>query len=137
MSWEIECCNNECPKIKANNIVDLINKHRDNNGLFLCSLSHHHGFIKKTFALQEKERVWNPYLKGIITLGKDNEIYQPFVFIVADKPNNEPDSVWFSYYKDLRGKQENGKLKIGYGPGGPPVLKIDSIKELLQKLNFI
>lgn len=39
--------------------------------------------------------------------------------------------VWFSYYKDLR---PSGRLKLGYGPGGPPLLGKREVMILLRKL---
>jgi hypothetical protein len=44
--------------------------------------------------------------------------------------------LWFSYYKDLRGHQRAdgspGRLKMGYGPGGPPVIGVPQLLALLQ-----
>lgn len=115
----------------ATNIVDLITNHRDNSGWFLCRCGER-GYIKKSFNLQEVGEVWEPYLQGIITLGDEGDTYQPFVFKVSYSPNAPTDSLWFSYYKDLR--SQGGVLKLGYGPGGPPVLHRDSIIELMQEL---
>ena len=41
-------------------------------------------------------------------------------------------SLWFSYYKDLR--SSGGRLKLGYGPGGPPVLGMRQVGQLMQTL---
>jgi len=38
----------------------------------------------------------------------------------------------FSYYKDLR--SSGGRLKLGYGPGGPPNLGKASFLNLLSQL---
>lgn len=45
---------------------------------------------------------------------------------------NDPNGLWFSYYKDTR--PEGGRLKLGYGPGGPPVLDKDQVKRLIKEL---
>lgn len=37
MGWEIKCLNKECKEINwASNIVELITKHRNEKGYFLC-----------------------------------------------------------------------------------------------------
>jgi len=132
MGWVIECSNIECNKKSwASNIVDLIDQHTDNKGWFHCSHCNKFGYIEKKFRTQEGDK-WEPYLRGVIRLGTENEIYQPFVFIVSDHPTIEATDVWFSYYKDLR--NVGGKLKLGYGPGGPPVLKINQLNQLLKHL---
>lgn len=132
MPWTIKCSDPTCTRYTgATNIVDLIDQHRDDQGWFLCSCGKK-GYIVKSFKLQEVGQIWEPYLKGIIALGDEDETYQPFVFNVSYTPESHPDSVWFSYYKDLR--EEGGILKMGYGPGGPPVLHKDSILELIKQL---
>jgi hypothetical protein len=132
MPWAIKCSDPTCMSFTgAANIVDLISKHRDEQGWFLCSCGKK-GYIEKSFNLQEEGEVWEPYLKGIIALGDEGDTYQPFVFNVSYTPESHPDSVWFSYYKDLR--EDGGSLKMGYGPGGPPVLHKDSILELIRQL---
>ena len=40
--------------------------------------------------------------------------------------------VWFSYYKDLR--DTGGRLKLGYGPGGPPVLGAVDVLKLVRQM---
>ena len=121
MVWNITCSNAECrKKSKASNIVDLIQNYCDQNGWFQCSTCNSQGYIKKSFDLQEPDKTWEPYLRGIIPLGTQGDTYQPFVFLVSYSPNEVPDGVWFSYYKDTRSL--GGKLKLGCGPGGPPVL---------------
>jgi len=71
-------------------------------------------------------------LRGIIPLGESGDIYQPFVFLVSYEPSSEVTDIWFSYYKDLR--DDGGRLKFGYGPGGPPVLGKASFLNLLSQL---
>ena len=65
-------------------------------------------------------------------LAAAGETYQPFVFLVSYKRDGEVTDIWFSYYKDLRATQ--GRLKIGYGPGGPPVLSKGKFLHLLSQL---
>lgn len=131
--WRIKCGNPDCTeKTVATQIVDLIEHHRDPDGWFLCRCGEH-GYIAKTFALQEEGQTWAPFLKGIIPLGSPGDSYQPFVFLVSHKADGFADSVWFSYYKDLR-SSPGGRLKLGYGPGGPPVLEMRQVSELLREL---
>lgn len=129
MGWVIECC--KCnKKTGAANIDDLIKNHRDKDGWFLCSHCRGEGYIARSYRLQERneegeQEVWAPYLKGIIPLGEEGDTYQPFVYLVSYKPcEDKPCDVWFAYYKDTR-RSKGGKLKMGYGPGGPPVLAIN------------
>lgn len=77
--------------------------------------------FKKAFDLQEPGDTWEPYLRGAIRLGDPDDTYQPFVFMVSYEPDGTVNDIWFSYYKDLR--ETGGRLKLGYGPGGPPVLR--------------
>lgn len=56
------------------------------------------------------------------------------MFLVSDTPEGPPDQVWFSYYKDLR---PEGRLKLGYGPGGPPVLSMTTVVELINELTTL
>ena len=133
MSWSIECCDSQCGKVSlAANIVDLIENHRDENGLFQCSACENRGYIEKSFSLQEPGETWEPYLKGILPLGEPGGTYQPFVFLVGGTAKDEPQHIWFSYYKDLR--SIGGRLKLGYGPGGPPVLSIEQVLSLIKTL---
>lgn len=132
MGWLIKGADAECGcETWARNIVDLISEHREANGLFRsrCGKS---GYIEKSFALQEQGETWEPYLRGLVTLGRAGETYQPFVFLVSYKPTGPISDVWFSYYKDLRAT--GGRLKLGYGPGGPPVLGARDVLSLLEQL---
>ena len=132
MPFLIKCSDKNCNKETwTANIVDLISENRDDDGWFVCSCGER-GYIEKSFSLQEKGEVWEPYLQGIITLGDDGDTYQPFVFNVSYSPEAKTDSLWFSYYKDLR--EVGGRLKLGYGPGGPPVLHKDTIIKLVKQL---
>jgi len=135
MGWLIKCMDARCRrKTRAENIVDLISNHRDGDGWLLCECGKH-GYIEKTFELQESGETWEPYLRGVIPLGKGKETYQPFVFLVSYKPHGPANDVWFSYYKDLRAS--GGRLKLGYGPGGPPVLGKDDVLQLIKQLRDI
>jgi hypothetical protein len=132
MSWLINC--SKCgKKTKASNIVDLISR-RNKDGWFLGQCGHQ-GYVEKNFKTQEGS-MWEPYLRGIIPLGTRGRVYQPFVFLVSNGPKKPANDIWFSYYKDLRNKKgrKKGRLKVGYGPGGPPVLDTAGVLDLLRKL---
>jgi hypothetical protein len=121
MADPINCSNIACGKtIWSGNIVQLITDHRDENGFFICEHCQSAGYIQKNFQLQEQNESWDPILKGIITLGQYGETYQPFVYLVSYNIKSPPCDLWFSYYKDTR--KDWGRLKVGHGPGGPPVL---------------
>ena len=134
MPWHIQCCNDACKKDTwAGNIDDLLNKdYLDADGWILCQHCHKPGYIKKEFKLQEEGGMWRPYLKGVFKLGDEGEVYQPFVFLVSYAPDETPMDVWFCYYKDTR--PQGGKLKMGYGPGGPPVLGAGSVEWLVGRM---
>lgn len=135
--WLIQCTDKSCGKRTwAGNIVDLIQKHTDEAGWLRCACGER-GYVEKKFKLQEPGDTWEPYLMGIIPLGDQEDTYQPFVFLVSYSPHDyDPDQtqtdVWFSYYKDLR--EDGGRLKLGYGPGGPPVLGTTQMVSLLERL---
>ncbi len=131
MGWTIKCIDGCGNTVWATNIVDLISHHRDPMGWFLCSCGKH-GYIEKKFDLQEPGQTWSPYLRGIIPLGAPGDTYQPFVFMVSDSPIEAATDIWFSYYKDLR--SSGGRLKLGYRPGGPPVLGKPAVLQLLGHL---
>lgn len=135
MGWTIKCHKDNCEEETwASNIVDLIQNHRDKEGWIKCNCGSS-GYIEKSFELQEEGEVWEPYLRGIIPLGDTDNTYQPFVFIVSYEPKGHCKDVWFSYYKDLRA--DGGRLKLGYGPGGPPVLDRETIKYLIKELKKV
>src|SRR5579862_4247859 len=133
MGWLIKCSKASCPeRTRAWNIVDLISSHCDEEGWFLCKCGER-GYVEKSFTLQEGGgETWEPFLRGIIKLG-GRGTYQPFVFLVSYKPTASIDNIWFSYYKDMRHKR-GGRLKLGYGPGGPPVLGERHLLLLLHHL---
>lgn len=135
MGWLIKCTDSQCGKETwAGNIVELITNHRDTYGWLICQCGRY-GYIEKTFDLQEPGETWEPYLRGIIPLGSPGDTYQPFVFLVSYEPHGPANDIWFSYYKDLRAS--GGRLKLGYGPGGPPVLSKGSLLQLLRQLRDI
>jgi len=132
MGWLIKCSDEKCRKATwIGNIVDLISSHRDQTGWFLCQCGQR-GYVEKSYALQEAGEKWEPYLRGIIPLGGSGDTYQPFVFLVSNEPDELINEFWFSYYKDLR--ESGGRLKLGYGPGGPPVLNKEQVLHLLREL---
>lgn len=145
MGYEIKCDREGCGKsVKVANIVDLIRDHTDEDGYFPCSDKNCNGkgYIKKEFALQEKGKQWRFFIVGVIPLSKNaKDTYQPYIFLCSyqnegdtakDLPRGKATDAWFCYYKDLR--EEGGKLKHGHGPGGPPVLQIQRVKDLVVEL---
>lgn len=134
MAWQIECSDAECgEETRAANIDDLISRHRDDQGYFLCKCGKR-GFIRKNYHLQEN-RAWEPILRGAIYLRKAEDTYHPFVFLVSYGHDPNIKDIWFSYYKDLR--HRGGRLKLGHGPGGPPLLWKDAFLQLLADLKEI
>ncbi len=133
MGWTINCCDAACNQASwAENIVDLIENHRTAEGWIRCAHCGGEGYIEKSFDLQEPGETWEPYLKGIIPLGNPEDVYQPFVFLVSYEHHEAPNDIWFSYYKDTR--PIGGRLKLGYGPGGPPVLGVTQVLTMLRTL---
>ncbi len=134
MGWLIKCsagCGNDT---WAGNIDELIRNHRDNDGWFVCQCGAY-GYIEKSFDLQEPGETWEPYLRGIIPLGTDGDTYQPFVFLVSYDAGSPVNDIWFSYYKDTR--PTGGRLKLGYGPGGPPVLGKEQVLQMLKQMKSL
>jgi hypothetical protein len=132
MAWHIKCIDTKCGcEAWAGNIVDLISGHRGEDGLFRSQCGKP-GYITKSFSLQEQGETWEPYLRGLVTLGRAGETYQPFVFLVSYEPAGPISDIWFSYYKDLRAS--GGRLKLGHGPGGPPVLGAKDVLTLVERL---
>jgi hypothetical protein len=99
--WVIRCTDEQCGQVTyAAQIDELIGQHRDDAGWFLCGLCGKHGYIEKSFALQEGEgQTWAPFLKGAIKLEYPDDTYRPFAFLVGRTADDgEVDSVWVSYY---------------------------------------
>ncbi|MDD5457734.1 MAG: hypothetical protein PHV30_11995 [Candidatus Margulisbacteria bacterium] len=132
MSYKLFCLNTNClvKQSYAENIVELIKIFVGKDYLFVCPSCSYNMYIEKHFHLQEDGETWNPFLRGIVPLGNQNDTYQPFIYLVSDEPQNIISSYWFCYYKDTR--KQGGKLKLGYGPGGPPVLSIGQLKKLIN-----
>ncbi len=135
MAWPIECTN--CGKVSnPANIVKLMEEHLDDQGWILCGHCKSSGYIEKKFKLQkgDPQGVWNPYLRGVIrpSLHDSNNTYQPFAFLVSYTPDEDPDDVWFCYYKDTRA--QGGRLKMGHGPGGPPVFTAEAVLNLVAQM---
>lgn len=138
MVWIVNCTNENCGEVtSAINIVELLNNCRNEEGWFICNACNSEGYIEKSFNLQEPGEVWAPNLIGALRLNEDEQdTYQPFVFLVSDNPNMPPNGVWFCYYKDTR-LYPGGRLMLGHGPGGPPVLSFDQVRNLVEMLNQI
>ena len=134
-SWVIKCCADpKHEKSYPDNIHDLIQNetYYNKNRFFQCLDCKKDGYIQKSYKLQERDqkgkpKEWNPLLRGAIKLGEENDSYQPFIFLVSYEPKETPGDVWFCYYKDTRPR---GNLRLGYGPGGPPVLSIEQVCSL-------
>ena len=151
MGWQIDCGNPDCQqKSWPRNIVEVITDHCDSDGMLIClHCNKPSGYVQKIFHLQEEGETWEPILRGIIKLGDEGDTYQPFVYLASYAQNDDQEKpasilalpitdLWFSYYKDLRGHIREdgrpGRLKMGYGPGGPPVLGIPHLLELMRHL---
>jgi hypothetical protein len=135
MAWKIECSSPGCGKeFWAENIDVLLRDHRDSHGWFLCQCGKPTGFIRKEFELQEDGETWAPFLRGAIKLGTKGDTYQPFVFMVSYEHDGPVTDMWFSYFKDTRNVYPDGRLKLGYGPGGPPVLGLSQVFDLVNAL---
>ena len=134
MAWIIKCGDSECvSETWTQNIDDLKRNHCDDQGWFLCGTCGRRGYIPKQYDLQEGGEPWKPYLKGIIQPnGYGDGVYQPFAFLTSAKPNEDPSGVWFSYYKDMR--KQGGRLKMGYGPGGPPVFETEGVVDFVAQM---
>ena len=131
MTWNIKCLDSSCGKETwAANIVDLISAHADDRGWLRCSCGNR-GYVEKAFDLQEPGERWTPFLKGVVRIADANATYQPFAFLVSDGRDDTVRDLWFSYYKDLR---PTGRLKLGHGPGGPPVVSTQELLQLLKRL---
>jgi hypothetical protein len=136
MAYSIECNNLQCQKPDwAANIVDLIENHCDDNGWLICKhCDNRTAYITKSFTLQEGDgATWEPVIRGIIRITSGIETYSPFVFLLSYGPAEPVIDFWFCYYKDTR-KQPGGLLKLGYGPGGPPVLDAAQILEIVADM---
>lgn len=132
MGWLLSCAGNCAGRDSVANIVDLIHHHCGADGWFICTTCRSRAYIERSFELQEGGEKWDPQLRGIVPLGHSDETYQPFVFLAGYRNDPEVMDVWFAYYKDLRSK--GGKLKMGHGPGGPPVLDKSQVLKLIGDL---
>ena len=132
MEWYIQCCSGICEGgDRAKNIVNMIENYIDAEGWIRCNCGGP-GYVEKHFDLQEPGETWEPFLRGIIPLGKVGASYQPFVYLVSYEPDGPVSDIWFAYYKDTRAT--GGILKMGYGPGGPPVLNKKDYMLLTKRL---
>ena len=130
---QLHTCNDCGAVTKPANIVELMEHYRDRDGWIICECGER-GYVKKDWELQEGTCL-KLCMHRVSRLTKDlKDPYQPLAFWVSYESPDEPiESVWFSYYKDLSHK-EGGRLKMGYGPGGPPVVDISEIYALAEEL---
>ncbi|MFN8627385.1 MAG: hypothetical protein U0587_15555 [Candidatus Binatia bacterium] len=138
MGWLIQCPEKAAlAPVWASNIVDLVEQHLDACGWLICGCEAAHGYIEKHFELQEGgDETWEPFIRGVIRLGEQGSSYQPVVFLVSYEPTGPITDLWFCYYKDTR-LLPGGRLKMGHGPGGPPVLGVGQLLDLLQRLIWL
>ena len=152
MAWPVDCGNPQCSQPNwAGNITELIGKFCNDDGMLLClHCNKPSGYIRKKFNQQEEGETWEPILRGVVKLGEIGDTNQPFVFLTSyecPREDGKPPTpiidspitdLWFSYYKDLRGHLREdgspGRLKMGYEPGGPPVIGIPQLLELLRHI---
>ncbi len=160
MPFWIKCSNPKCGKeTYARNITTFLKEHiyeKDRySGYIMCTeCKQPTGYVEKEFNLQEteangKKEQWHPIIRGAIKINnplkksgsradaqdidKAEFSYQPFVYLISYEPKGKIEDYWFSYYKDTR-NEKKGRLKMGYGPGGPPVISKKGILNILQKL---
>lgn len=136
-SWPIRCTNGECDHTtKPANIAELLNpanKYLDDQGWFVCEQCGTRGYIKKEYDTQEGEK-FIPHLKAILRpSGYKGDSYQPFAFLASNSPSEQPEAVWFVYFKDTRNRP-GGLLKMGYGPGGPPYFDVYDVLEMMVQM---
>lgn len=131
MAYHIKCLKGCEDTTYATNIIELLQS-RDERGFFQCACRKACGYIERRFELQEKGEFWEPYLRGAIALGEEGATYQPFIYLVSYSPDGPIADLWFSYFKDTR--ESGGRLKLGHGPGGPPVLSMNQLVSLLGRL---
>jgi len=134
-SWNIHCNNAHCEEETDPGTIEKLARpcHRDDLGFFLCSKCGQRGHIKKSFDTQEGGR-WQPYLLGMVGhRPSPGETFFPFAFLTSDNSKGPVKQVWFCYYKDTR-RKPGGRLKMGHGPGGPPVFELKHLSELTRSV---
>ncbi|HWP90817.1 MAG TPA: hypothetical protein VNN20_01270 [Thermodesulfobacteriota bacterium] len=131
----IKCRNQNCQeRTWANDIVDLIDNHTDTRGRLKCSkCGISDAYIYRKSNLQEKDKVFERWIKGVIRITTPYQTYSPYVYLISDEENGDITGIHFNYYKDARSKP-GGKLKHGHGPGGVPVLSQKELLDLIEKL---
>jgi hypothetical protein len=134
MAYDLKCRTCDT-RTWAGNIVDLLKDHTNESGRFVCSkCSGTDTFIFRSSVLQEgPEETWERWIKGVIRIDSRIETYSPYIFLTADLEDGPVTGLHFHYYKDTRA-QPGGRLKHGHGPGGPPVLEIDALFNILEHL---
>lgn len=140
-SWLINCNDNDCKHVTNPGTVDNLADHCDELGWFRCSACGCRGYIKKEFDLQERETCsfcLLGILGGIRNDAKDpDETYFPFAFVLSGQPKDPIEKVWCYYYKDTRRMFEDGSLRPGSGPGGPPMFSVDQMFSLVKQLGLL
>lgn len=133
-SWKIKCNNPQCGEVVDPGTIDqLAARRRDDLDFFLCSKCGDRGHIAKSYDTQEGGR-WEPYLLGMVGHRTGpGETFFPFAFLTSDNSKGPVTQVWFCYYKDTRHKP-GGRLKMGHGPGGPPVFNLEHFLELTRSV---
>lgn len=135
-SWPITCTNSECGHLTAPaNIAELVNPEKgylDDQSWFVCEKCGGRGYIKKKYNTQEGGE-FIPHLKAVIRpSGYEGDRYQPFAFLSSNSPGDPPNAVWFVYYKDT--SDLGGRLKMGYGPGGPPYFEVADVLDMMVQI---
>jgi len=136
MGYKIKCYKCKKPTI-AENIIDLIENKTDktfgkNGGYFLCSHCGNRAYILEEHKLQEKNRTWDEFRKGVIRINTKSKTYHPYVYLISDSKRGKISGYHFNYYKDTR--KEGGNLRHGHGPGGAPFLREKEFIYLIKGL---
>ena len=135
MKWPIEC--GDCGQITlVPDIVELIDHHLDGHGRILCGHCGNPGYIGKTFEIQKNDTPYlKPYIRGIIPGPAKRDrtgTYRSLTFLASSAPDQEPQELWLSSIEDTR--SEGGRLKMGHGPGGPPVFTVEEALDLIAQM---
>lgn len=136
MAWDIACTNCRGQWTTAENIVDLTN-HLHPEGWFLCGHCNSRGYIKRRYKKRETGLFFWLFLRAMLrpSTSQQTDTYQPFAFLVGESPDDAPKDllIWFCYYKDTR-SEPGGDLRMGHGPGGPPVLEAAALIDLIAQM---
>ena len=135
MKWPIEC--GDCGQITlVPDIVELISHHLDGQGRILCGHCRNPGYIQKTFEIQKNDTPHlKPYIRVIIPGPAKRDrtgTYRSLTFLASSAPDQEPQELWLSSIEDTR--SDGGRLKMGHGPGGPPVFTTEEVIDLVAQM---